>query len=211
MLHGRPHWGAFEDKKMAGYISFFNLDKWFTETFSLDEQKIMEEKYSVGGIGDTPLFFGKSATAYNGSAAFFLADLTQWFNTKELSFIGLRLAKKAEELFEEQNESDINKHFFYMNMIKFYYKNRENEENLQKAIFYCEKQISISKQTSKAFKEAPLIGTSYLPSHTGFEQLAIIEKKNKNWNRVIELSEKAKSEGWAGDWDKRISEAKSKL
>ena len=98
-----------------------------------------------------------------------------------------------------------------MNMIKFYYKNRENEENLQKSIFYCEKQISISKQTSKAFKEDPLIGTSYLPSHTGFEQLAIIEKKNKNWNRVIELSEKAKSEGWAGDWDKRISEAKSKL
>ena len=160
MLDGRPHWGAFEEKKMAGYISFFKLDKWFTETFSLDEQKIMEEKYSVGGIGDTPLFFGKSATAYNGSAAFFLADLTQWFNTKELSFIGLRLAKKAEELFEEQNESDINKHFFYMNMIKFYYKNRENEENLQKAIFYCEKQISISKQTSKAFKEDPLIGTS---------------------------------------------------
>ena len=65
---------------MAGYISFFKLDKWFTETFSLDEQKIMEEKYFVGGIGDTPLFFGKSATAYNGSAAFFLADLTQWFN-----------------------------------------------------------------------------------------------------------------------------------
>ena len=88
---------------MAGYISFFKLEKWFTETFSLDEQRKMEEKYSVGGMGDTPLFFGKNATAYNGSAAYFLADLTQWFNTKELSSIGLRLAKKAEELFKEQN------------------------------------------------------------------------------------------------------------
>lgn len=196
---------------MAGYISYFKLDEWFTETFSLDEQKYMDEKYSVGGMGDTPLFFGKNATAYNASAAYFLADLIQWFNTKELYSIGLRLAKKAEELFEEKKESVLNKHFFYMNMIKFYYKNRENEDNLQKAISYCEKQISISKQAAKDFKKDSLMESFCLPFHTGFEQLAIIEKKNKNWNRVIELSEEAKAEGWAGDWDKRVAEANSKL
>lgn len=56
---------------MAGYISFFNLDDWFTSTFSKEEQIFMNEKYAIGGIGSTPLFFGEDAIGYNGTPAFF--------------------------------------------------------------------------------------------------------------------------------------------
>jgi hypothetical protein len=36
-------------------------------------------------------------------------------------------------------------------------------------------------------------------------------KKEGNFQEVIRLAEQAKSEGWAGDWDKRIEKAKKKL
>ena len=43
---------------MAGYISFFKLDKWFTETFSLDEQKYNGRNSSVEGDYSNASFLG---------------------------------------------------------------------------------------------------------------------------------------------------------
>ena len=50
-----------------------------------------------------------------------------------------------------------------------------------------------------------------LPRHIGYEQLAIIEKKNKNWQRVIEICKQAQKEKWNGTWKERIEEAKKHL
>jgi len=50
-----------------------------------------------------------------------------------------------------------------------------------------------------------------LGMHTGYKQLCIIREKQGNWQEVIRLAKQAKSEGWAGDWDKRIDRAKKKL
>jgi hypothetical protein len=50
-----------------------------------------------------------------------------------------------------------------------------------------------------------------LGEHTGYKQLCIIRAKEENWQEVIRLAEQAKSEGWAGDWDKRIEKAQKKL
>jgi hypothetical protein len=47
--------------------------------------------------------------------------------------------------------------------------------------------------------------------HTGYYRLCIIREKEKNWQEVIRLAEQAKSEGWVGDWDKRIERAHKKL
>jgi len=52
---------------------------------------------------------------------------------------------------------------------------------------------------------------SVLGVHTGYYQLCIIIEKEGNWQEVIRLAEQAKSEGWKGDWDKRIEKAKKKL
>jgi len=35
-----------------------------------------------------------------------------------------------------------------------------------------------------------------LPLHTGYEQLAIIKEKQKDYRSVIKISEKALKEGW---------------
>ena len=50
-----------------------------------------------------------------------------------------------------------------------------------------------------------------LGEHTGYKQLCIIREKQDNWQEVIKLAEQAKSEGWKGDWDKRIEKARKKL
>lgn len=196
---------------MAGFISYFKLDNWFTTEFTKEEQLFMEKKYSEGSMSNDSLYFGKSSVSYNGTAAMFLSNLLLWYNKKDLYEIALKIAKKAESLFNEKEESAEDKHFYYMNLIKFYYKNREISNNFDTAIFYCEKQISISKDTKKELQNNAMMNMRYLPDHAGYEQLSIIEKKNKNWKRVIELASAAKAEGWGGDWDKRIEEAKGKL
>ncbi len=145
----------------------------------------------------------------NCSAGAWLADLSSWFNTKDNYEICKRIVEKSESIFHSDDVLEC--HFFYMQMIRFYYKNRDRDLNLEKAIDYCEKQICIAPNAAKAISKDPLFNPCALGEHTGFTQLAIIEKKNKNWLRVIELCETAKSQGWTGDWEKRIDEAKSKM
>ena len=50
-----------------------------------------------------------------------------------------------------------------------------------------------------------------LAQHSGYRQLCIIREKQGNHSEVIRLAEQAKSEGWVGDWDKRIERAKKKI
>ena len=49
-----------------------------------------------------------------------------------------------------------------------------------------------------------------LPAHTGFEQLAIIRERDKDYDEAILLCEEALRHGWSGDWQKRIVRCKSK-
>jgi len=50
-----------------------------------------------------------------------------------------------------------------------------------------------------------------LPSHLGFEQLAIIEEKQGNYEETIKLSKEALKQGWRGDWEKRIERCMKKI
>lgn len=186
----------------GGYIAFYNLTNWFYSEFSESEIKFMDEKYSPLGSSVT-LTSGMVTKGVNVS--FFLANLLGWFYGKERIDLCLKIAKKAEETFSGENESLIDIHFYYQSLIQFYYKLRDKSEFLEKAVFYCKKQIEIAPLVSKEMKN----DFPALPRHVGYEQLAIIEKKNKNWQKVIDICTKAKKEKWNGDWDKRIQEAKN--
>lgn len=139
------------------------------------------------------------------------------------------------------HKSDVNnildRHFKYNEMIKKNYKKRnEDDKYYNKAITACEKQIEISDQVMKAFKkeykdtikrgykfyedeftfeeyknkeleEHPFIP----PAHRGYKQLSIIKHKEGKYEEVINLCNKAKKQGWNGDWDKRIKRAENKL
>lgn len=99
-------------------------------------------------------------------------------------------------------------HFGYQELIQMYYKKRNTEElALDLAIHACEQQIVNSPRTKSEMLEQY---DRPLPTHVGYKQLAIIRDKQSNYQEAIRLCEEAQSEGWNGDWDKRLSRLRKK-
>ena len=97
-----------------------------------------------------------------------------------------------------------------MNKLKIYYKDRNKDSDaLNKSVEACKQQIEIAPKVKMDFQKE--YGNDPLPGHSGFEQLAIIEEKQKKFDSVIEISKKALEQGWAGDWEKRIERCNKKL
>ena len=94
-------------------------------------------------------------------------------------------------------------------MIKVYYRDRKTGDYYQKSIQLCQRQIELSPRSRAAFLKKH--SKQPLPSHVGYEQLAIILDKERRWAEAIKLCRKARSEGWGGDWDKRIARYESKV
>ena len=179
---------------ISAILKSFDLDTWFYSTFDKDEIEIILE---------TCPYFTNEITAFNfNSSALLLAYCIQCFTNEPNYSICRKFANKIDDVLNVKKPKAESLHFIYMFLISFFYKYREQDDCLDKAIECCNKQIAIAKRAKKALGDV---------EHPGYKQLAIIEKKNKNWSRVIELCNQAKQEGWAGDWDKRIAEAEKGL
>jgi len=106
-------------------------------------------------------------------------------------------------------EKILDIHFELNHEISSYYKNRELEDNLEKAINACKKQIELAEKAKQAF--VILYDNENLPHHKGFSQLAIILEKQNNKEECIKICEIAKTQGWNDDWDNRINRLQKKL
>lgn len=119
----------------------------------------------------------------------------------------------------ERAQARFGKHLEYIEPIQLWYKRRDADPNArQNAIDACERQIALSREAISAWHEWGRLNDEILqylgdrnprkpwgiPSHTGFTQLAIIREKDGDYAEAIRLCKQAKSDGWAGDWDKRI-------
>ena len=184
---------------MKNGLARHGLEKWFCETFDENEKKIL--------FDSCPLFLDEKEENYTSDARF-LADTLPWFNKKDNVVISMKVVIHTIALInKEKSFKVLDLHFIYSHLIDSLYRNRDFEGAFTLCVDICNRQIEIAPQAAIEFKK----DSPYMPSHKGFEQLAIIEKKNKNWSRVIELCNQAKQEGWAGDWDKRIAEAEKSL
>ncbi|HBD94211.1 MAG: hypothetical protein A2015_10100 [Spirochaetes bacterium GWF1_31_7] len=188
-------------KKIEGLIGHFQLTDWWFSTFDKNEMSYIVKKYGINLIEGNNFIL-------NRSSCYYLANLSTWFLTTKDIEIARKFIYKAEELYD--SDISINdKHFYYLFLIEFYYKDRENNNSYIKAIEYCKKQIEISKEASIYFKnEQP---SCNLPRHIGFEQLAIIYEKEKKISESLELCQIAYNEGWSGDWEKRIEKLKKRI
>jgi len=102
----------------------------------------------------------------------------------------------------------LDKHFELSEKIPELYKKRETA-GLEKTIEACRQQIDLAPQAKAVFlKQYP---DQTLPSHRGYTQLAIILDKQGRYKEAIKVCKQAKSEGWNGDWDKRIERYKGKI
>ena len=157
----------------------------------------------------------------------FLGSMAYNFNTKKDIVIAIKFMDKAAEFTDLSGMSAMDLHYYYMNPIEIYYKDRENPESLEKAIYYCKKMIEIAPEAFKEIKEynehlyteedkktlpKELIKSALAnPPHKGFEQLATIEYKRGNYDEVINLCKQAKKLKFRGSWDSMIEKAQKKL
>lgn len=118
-----------------------------------------------------------------------------------------KILAKAESLAKADGRV-LNVHFLYGEMLALYYKDRENPESLEAAIAACRQQIALADQAAQAFRSE--FKDEHLPAHKGYQQLAIILEKRKQFDEAIELCSQAQTQGWAGDWQKRIDRLKKK-
>lgn len=105
-------------------------------------------------------------------------------------------------------------HYDLERQITLRYRTRVDPKDLAMAVAACERQILLAPKFAPAWRKENGLGTddvSNLPSHKGYEQLAIIREKDKDFAGAIALAEEAKAMGWAGDWDKRIARCRAKL
>lgn len=195
---------------IKGQIGNLGLTDWWLTQFTKKEKEIIIETYQPMGLGNSrDLLLNYDILDQTESATKFLTNLSGWFNTKENRYLAYKMIKKAEELID-LNTDIIDIHFFYQHKIQIYYKDRDNNSQAYDiAKNACLEQIKIAPKVTEAFKTE--YNDNFLPSHVGYTQLAIIEEKEKNWKTVIDIAEKAKKEGWNGDWDKRIERCKKKI
>lgn len=175
-------------------LDFYNLTDWFNTSFSDSEKQIL--------FNSCPLFLD-SATPWP-CASLFLADSLQWYAKKDNSDICQKMCVKIIELFNDDNskmsKSDL--HFFYTYIIGYIYKFRDTWAGAL-VLELCEKSINLAPDVVGTFQ--------FKPEHVGFNTLIAIEKKNKNWPRVLELARAAMAQGWNGKYSAWAAEAEKKL
>lgn len=188
-------------KEIQGEIGYFGLSEWWLSEFSDSERGYIIKKFQPLGGNEKSLIKGEIKNTSQTSIGL-LSTLAGWFNNEQDRTIAYRMIKKAEGLIKNDTVI-LDVHFLYHFKILIYYKWRNSDEYaLSEAIRACKQQIGIAQKAADAFKKE--YKNSPLPSHKGYEQLAIIKEKEKDFNSVIELAEKAMAQGWNGDWKKRI-------
>ena len=227
-----------DPKEIGGYVAYYELENWFNNTFSINEQ------WTILLAAGPRLIRGKIKYTTQTYAEFM-----------EKCFRGLRdagypnLAQPfLKEALRAGKDDAIFLHFFYHGEIKYWYRRRnEDPEALDKTIEYCLKQIEIAPEVAKALEKEhreneqklkrsieetdddwkpgipeydehkkrieDLIQSSpfVLPLHSGYKQLTIIYDKQKRWEEAIALCDQAMEQGWDGDWEERKKRYQKKL
>jgi len=196
-------------KRIKGVIGSLGLEDWWLSTFLDDERKYIENKFQPFGLPEGSLTSGDFSYT-SQTAVHLLYALPGWFLKEEERHIAYRLLEKAEELSKSESRV-LTVHFLYGDKIELYYRDRDKPQYLEKAVEACKQQIELAPKAADAFKTEANWGDLPLPGHKGYEQLAIILEKQKNYKEAIELCSQAEKQGWAGDWQKRIERCEKKL
>ncbi|MDX7271957.1 hypothetical protein SJ322_06760 [Serratia marcescens] len=111
------------------------------------------------------------------------------------------------------NDQIIQVHFGLQEQIKKHYKLRADAFHLEKAIELCKQQIAFAPLALPALKAAHDARVSSYetwikkphpfpefkaPGHHGYYQYSVILRRQKDFDKLAEIEEKRKREGWAG-------------
>ena len=194
--------------KIGGYIAYYKLEDWWLNSFTEEERSIIKKVYSP--LGSTKAIDKGYISSSSQSKLTFLATLAAWFKKPEHYIIGKKILIEVEKHIEEINNI-LDLHFYYLNCIEVFYRNRnEDEDALNLAIKACKKQIEINKKVKSAFlKDYP---ENDLPHHTGYKQLAIIYEKQGDIDKALKITKESLANGWnIEDCNSRIMRLEKKL
>jgi len=189
-----------------GRIAFFGFTDWWLKTFTESERLHIREMYQPLG-GPKDLLVSGTVGGTTQTRLDLLIGLASWFSKPEDCSIARRVMEKAEALCDSEG-TVLDRHFMYSEQVRIYYRNRDAPEYMELAERACRLQIDLAPQAAPALRaEHP---NDALPCHAGYEQLAIILEKRKEYATVIELCGQAKVQGWCGSWDARTDRCKKK-
>ncbi|HCL57264.1 MAG TPA: hypothetical protein DHW82_09695 [Spirochaetia bacterium] len=201
---------GFFSKKIGGYIGYYHLEDWWNGLSKIEQDVILnslpDDENSFSLINRKCFLSGDIILSYN--VVQFLSSLKRCFNFNDQEIYREKLIQKIKS-YPITNDNILDFHFLFSDLVEMYYKKRENVRYFEKSIFYCHEQINISEFAKKGFKKA--YPRSPIPSHKGYEQLAIILFKEKKYEDVIKICTQAKKQGWAGNWSDRIEKSEKKL
>jgi hypothetical protein len=107
------------------------------------------------------------------------------------------------------NGNPLDRHYQFDKLLRAYYRERNRDPDaLVKAIMACQMQIAISEDVRREILGGPV---KKLPRHSGYELLATIREKQRQYDDTIELCSAAQKQGWEHDWAVRILRCKKKL
>ena len=194
----------------GGLIGYYGLTDWWLSTFTEEERKEIQAVRPALVVGDNEDII-VSERANPGSTTGWLENrlsslAIEFIGSKEMD-IAARLLAKAEET---GGAKILDRHFAYQGMAQAYYRHRNDDpEALDLAIDACEKQIHLGPEAAKVFLAEDT--EDYLPAHHGFQQLAIIREREKDYAEAIRLCREAMAQGWGGEWEKRIARCENRL
>ncbi len=189
----------------SGLIGYLGLSDWWFSSFAENERSTIRQTYTPFGgchLDDGTVQFSQFTPLS------FLTGMAAWFAKDHLRSIAYRILDKASTYVPEANEV-LDVHFFYQSQIEIYYRDRDTQDGLNRAISACREQIAYATTAAAAFKRT--YPTSPLPFHKGYAQLSIILEKQHRYAEAVDVCSEAKDNGWCGDWDARIARCNRKL
>lgn len=174
----------------GGLLGYHGLLDWWDQTFTKEDQKHIESRYSGTGICTLTRGELKGSSL---SAPLFLKGLSGYMRSSDKD-LALRILYKAEHIAEREG-SALDRHFVYGSLIERLYRANCVPETLEKVIGYCWKQIDNAEDAAQEFRASkPRFD---LPSHHGYYRLSVILRRQKKADELERIKAKAISEGWS--------------
>lgn len=168
--------------KVNGLIGYYRLNNWWFETFTEKERKFIDERYHP--VGQPPHSLTQGEPSYGTiPVTTFLNSLSTWFQGQNETSINGRIHKKVVELGKSQPISEPGfaegRHFStFVNDIKDL--NKSKEVNEEERILLEMVNATEAESKAKNWGVAPWY----------YERLAILYKKQKKFDKEIEILER---------------------
>ena len=189
---------------VEGELGYFGLGSWWLGAFTRAEQHLIESSFQHPNAParSRPLTMGHKPLPFHSAAGLLTAMAACLRSEPQNRNLALRILAKAEERARIE-DNILGMHFAYQEIIRLHTKWRDHfRDSLDLTFGACHKQVTIAAEAAQILRE--LRPQESLPTHLGFQQLAILLEREGSYSQAIEVCKQAREQGWSGNWTWRI-------